>query len=714
MKKLIAYTIASIFIFTLSSCTVGNFFKKGFENFTTYFNIYYNANRIFKEAEEELLKQQKDLFTTKVVAPGANVTTKFLQVIEKCSKILQYHQNSSLVDDALFMIGKSYYYQREFPSAIRKFTELITNFPESEYNLEAKYWIARSYAQTVEVDRSLRLLNDVYLEAKDKKKRNVMSEALLEILKIYFKRNDYEGIINVGSEYLKISKDKNAIAQVHLLMGSAYSKTNRLDDALKSYSQIVKFTSDYYYRYKSQLELAKILKEQKKFKEAKNILDDLYSETLYDEYKDYTELEYAYLYLSQEDTSNALSYFVKVDTTYSNRETGAIAQFEIANYLENSLRNLDSARYYYEKSMRAQLPEDLRKTAQFKSQLFTRYKNLWNNISNYEKQINSLRVFPSDQTYQRMPEMEIDSTMLNDPGYLADIQEYLEEKRKDDSLYFLKLQQDTLRYMINLQNADSLEVVIARLKFDLATLFMIDYNKPDSAYVHLKEIVEKFPDRDFSERSIYALANYYEVVGEKEKADSLFKILYEKFTDSDISKIVARKLGLKPKITQKDLPDLEYREAEELLESNRYKEAIQKFYLIHEKYHKSDYGPKSLLMIGNIYENNLKMYDSAYSVYKYLKEKYPASLYTQRINSKILAYEIEMQRKEQESKAQEDSVNQQIKKEEENNPFENPDFIKENPDELIGFENEKLEQEKNLKQETPTKKEEKPNLKRRK
>lgn len=710
MKKIISFLSGLIILFNFSSCSVSNYFKKGFEDFTTYFNIYYNASRIFGEAEEELLKQQKDLFTTKVVAPGGNVTNKFVQVIEKCSKILQYHQSSSLVDNALFMIGKSYYYQREYPSAIRKFTELITNFPESDYYLESKFWIAKSYAQTVEVDRSLRLLNDVYLEAKDSKNKKVMSDALLEILKIYFKRNDNEGIINIGNEYVKISKDKNAIAQVYLLMGTSYAKLGQLDKAIENYSQVKKYTSDYYYRFKSQLELAKILREQQKFEEAKELLDDIYGESLYDEYKDYTELEYAYLYLAQKDTATALNYFTKIDTTYSTKETGAIAQFEIANFLENVLGNLDSAKFYYDKSLRASLPDDYKKIAQFKTQLLTRYKNLWTSIKNFEKQIPVLKTFPIDTTYPKFQEITIDSSMLNDSAYLADLQQYFEEKRKADSLYALKLKQDSLRYEANLKTADSLEVNIARLKFDLATLFMIDYSKPDSAYVHLREIVEKYPNKDFSERSFYALANYYETIGKKEIADSLFKFIYDNFSDSEISKIVARRLGLKPKITQKDLPDIEYREAEELIEQKKYNEAIQKLYSIHDKYQKTDYAPKSLLLIGHIYENKLQQYDSAYSVYKVLKEKYPASLFVQRINSKLIAYEGELQRKELEKKAREDSLKQKEQIDKENkNQLENPELKKEIPEKNL-----ELEKEKGIEKDSSLKKEEQPNLKIRK
>lgn len=680
LKSFLPIFLLSLFF---SSCAVTDFLKKGFENFTTYFNIYYNANKIFSEAEEELLKQQKDIFTTKVITPSGNVTNKLVQVIEKCSKILQYHQNSSLVDDALFMIGKAYYYQREYPSAIRKFSELLATFPDSKYALEAKLWIARSYAQTIETDRALKLLNEIYLEAKDQEEEEVMSLALLEIIKIYFKRNDYESIINFGQEFVKISDDDEAIAQVLMQIGNSYAKLGQLDQALENYSKVKKYTSDYYYIFKSQLEFAKILREKNRIDEAKKILKDLYSESLFDEYKDYIELEYAYLYLSEKDTAKALDYFVKVDTTYQTRETAGIAQYEIANYLENVVGIFDSAKYYYDKSLRSQLPDNLKKSAQIKSNILNRYKNLWTSIRNLEKQIPILRTFPVDTTYPKFQEIEIDSSMLNDSAYLADLQEYLAEKKRADSLYAEKLKRDSLTYQANLKTADSLEVNIARLKFDLATLFMIDYEKPDSAYVHLKSIVEKYPDKDFSERAIYALASYYEIKGEKEKADSLYQYIYENFIDTEISKIAAKKLKLPIKVGSKDLPDLKYREAENLVEQKKYKEAINKLQEIYNEHEKTDYAPKSLLMIGYIYENKLSQFDSAYSVYKQLKEKFPQSLYTQRINSKLIAYESELQRKEMERKAIQDSIENSNKKPEtkpdENQILEN-DEKKENPE----------------------------------
>lgn len=707
-KKLLI--ISLLFPILFGSCAVVNYAKLAFEDFNTYFNVYYNANRIFNEAEKELLAQQKDIFTTKVLAPPGNIVNKFVQVIEKCSRILQFHSNSSLVDNALFMIGKAYYYQREYPSAIRKFSELLATFPKSDYALQAKLWIAKSYAQTIETDRALILLNDIYNEAKEVGHNNTMADALLETLKIYYKRNDHEKIITLGNEYVKISKNREVIAQVLMQVGYSYSRLDNLDRALESYGRVKRFTNDYYYRFKSQLEYAKILREKNQLDEAKKNLDELYSESLYDEYKDYTELEYAYLSLSKGDTVKALDYFIRLDTTYSTKETGGIAQFELAKYLENIKGNLDSAKYYYDRSLRAPTSDEIKKDASFKSSLISRYKNIWTQINNFEKQISVLRTFPVDSTYPVFEEIEIDSSMLNDSAYYASIQEYLEEKRIADSLYVEKLKRDTLTYQANLKTADSLEVNIARLRFDLATLFIIDYGKPDSAYFHLKYIVEKYPDRDFSERAIYALANYYEEKGEKEKADSLFLFIYNNFFDTDISRLVARKINLTPKILKKDLPDLEYNEAEILVEQKKYDEAIKKLYQIYDKYQNSDYAPKSLLLIGYIYENKLVLYDSAYSVYKHLRTKFPQTLYAQRVNPKLIAYESEMQRKEQEKQApQVQPENENIIPEQQENFFENPFIIKEKIDEVL--EEDPLLKEDPLKQDdTKQKPKEKENI----
>jgi len=78
----------------LSGCSV-------WENFTTYFNLYYNADELYTKIEKQILDQKKDLFSieTATIPPAANADVQ--KLIEKCSAILQFSPNSSYVDDAL-------------------------------------------------------------------------------------------------------------------------------------------------------------------------------------------------------------------------------------------------------------------------------------------------------------------------------------------------------------------------------------------------------------------------------------------------------------------------------------------------------------------------------------------------------------------------------------------------------------------------------------
>src|SRR5690242_16297826 len=84
-----------------------------YHNVTTYFNTYYNAQHVFDDAIAEIERSpQKDRDTNyfaKYVVP-TSTAAKFDSVIAKCSKVIQFHQDSKYVPDAILMIAKSYSY----------------------------------------------------------------------------------------------------------------------------------------------------------------------------------------------------------------------------------------------------------------------------------------------------------------------------------------------------------------------------------------------------------------------------------------------------------------------------------------------------------------------------------------------------------------------------------------------------------------------------
>ncbi|NTV47334.1 MAG: tetratricopeptide repeat protein, partial [Chlorobiales bacterium] len=130
-----------------------SFFGHTYHNFTAYFNAYYNAKVEFDKG----LKAQQSDPTLQIssaqldIFPPVNDKSQgqeyFSNVITKTSDILKSHPRSDLTDDALLLMGKSYYYKAEFQSAERKFQEIITNYPESELLDEASFWYGRTLYQ---------------------------------------------------------------------------------------------------------------------------------------------------------------------------------------------------------------------------------------------------------------------------------------------------------------------------------------------------------------------------------------------------------------------------------------------------------------------------------------------------------------------------------------------------------------------------------------
>jgi len=162
-----------IIVFCCAAIVVGG--CRVWDNTTTYFNTYYNMQRLHTEITDEFRYHDEYAKPPKprVVVPiepdivletpatGALppyldqmvVKTNKLQpvrikvdsIIIKGSKILATHGQSDFVDGTLYMMAQAYFYRSEWlPSAI-KCMELIEKFPKSSYAPDAHLLAAKNY-----------------------------------------------------------------------------------------------------------------------------------------------------------------------------------------------------------------------------------------------------------------------------------------------------------------------------------------------------------------------------------------------------------------------------------------------------------------------------------------------------------------------------------------------------------------------------------------
>ena len=135
----------------LASCSPPSFVAQRYKNFTAYYNTFYNAREAFESGVASLESNDVPINREQylpVFVPPDRVTggQDFNRTIQKSANVLRNHPESKWVDDALLLIGKSYFYQQNYVGAAQKFREIMAL--ESELEGEARFWLARSLIQS--------------------------------------------------------------------------------------------------------------------------------------------------------------------------------------------------------------------------------------------------------------------------------------------------------------------------------------------------------------------------------------------------------------------------------------------------------------------------------------------------------------------------------------------------------------------------------------
>ena len=357
------------------------------DNFTTYFNLYYNADELFQKSEKQIIEQKKDLFSIEppTIPPAAGADLQ--KVIEKCSNILQFSPNSSYVEDALMMLGKSFYYQKNYLKGKRKFEELISSQPNSNYILEARLWIGKCDMRLRNYSDGLTILKDVRNESISEGEDEFMQEAFIEEIVYYKSVLDYTTAIQTANEFLAVSDDDKINAIVWNEVGNLNVDIEDYPAAVKAYQNVFEYSPDYELEVTAKINLGKVLREIGENQEALTLFEDMRSEDKYlDKYSD-IDLQIGITESTLGKYDEAINQLTIVDTTYKSTPNSAVAKYEIASIYEYGLNQLDSAAVYYKKASVSQLPKEYISLAKDKDRLFSRYVSLRNYLNKYDKQL---------------------------------------------------------------------------------------------------------------------------------------------------------------------------------------------------------------------------------------------------------------------------------------------------------------------------------------
>ena len=131
----------------LAGCGSSSFVGQRYANFTAYYNKFYNANQAFEEGMEAVRDTERPVDRSRYLSvfrepDGQTGQSEFENAIQKSADVLRKHPDSKWVDDALLLIGKSYFYQQNYVGAAQKFREVLAL--NTERGPETRFWLART------------------------------------------------------------------------------------------------------------------------------------------------------------------------------------------------------------------------------------------------------------------------------------------------------------------------------------------------------------------------------------------------------------------------------------------------------------------------------------------------------------------------------------------------------------------------------------------
>lgn len=574
---------------------VGKALSSGYENMVSYFNSYYNAKKLFDEAESEIQAdalqkrgREPERTPSKIQIP-ATANQKLNKVIDKCSYLLAFHSTSTLVDDALLLIGKSFYYQGQYEKAERKFAELLAQFSESDLRPETEVWYARALQQQGKHLQALEVGQTFLTTWTTNKYRQLRNSVNVLMGEIALQQKEYDVALQHFESVLEYD-DGELRLQALLRIGDISSATGKYEEAAQWYLKAFQETDDLYLLYFTRTQAALALRQRGRLEEALTLFNEGLNDFRMRDYRGSLYLERGRTYHALRDTTEALLDFALVDTGYAKTQWATLASYELGMLYEKVLRDYSNALASYTKASKSSNAA-VADTARLKVRSLTRYfdvqKRLW--------KVDSLLTW--SLTYA--DSLSIDTT-----------------ERKDSTL---RAQRPP--------SVDSLRTLQFLATLELADIFSSDLGVPDSAVSYFLRAETLCRDSSHLPRIYYMLGLLAQLPqsGTPLSSTEYFEKILSLFPQSPYAQAARKNLGY----VTVDIDPAEklYEEAEQYLDANDYAKALALFEKIEKEHPLSPHAPKSAYARAWVCQEKLHQYDSAATLYKRIRTQYPTSLY---------------------------------------------------------------------------------------
>ncbi len=487
-KKQIPVGVAIFLMLTFSSCTC------------IYFNTFHNIRKNFNAAEKSRSRGGRDF------ARGAEVK-QYTDAITKASRVLERHPTSSWVDDALYIIGTSYYYLEDYSKAARKFKELFANYPESEYVSRARVLMAKAKLMMNEEAEAVVIFERIFDEEEDRKMK---ADAARSLGEYYFENKDYENANRYFMSLIDSLGDEKDRLSALVYVADGYFDIFSFPRALEKYQQALEHNPDTLQHYHITYRLSECDFFMNRISEGLDRLSELADNELYYDSLAPIKLKMAEGYEWEGDFNSAVDTYEQITVENPRLEAAAVAYYRLGLIYQYDFEDLEKARAYYQKSREEKSNSAVAEDA--------------------TRRASKLALL---QQYSR----------AEDAGLPDDSAQQLDQSQLDN------LSEDL---------------------FLLGELFYFDLEKPDSAISAFQALLDRYPASRYAPRALISMSYIYrDEFVDSAASDSLLRRVLKEYPRYDEAEDVINTLGLAGTVADTGYAAIPFARADRFLEQFR-------------------------------------------------------------------------------------------------------------------------------------------------
>ncbi|NUQ80521.1 MAG: tetratricopeptide repeat protein [Bacteroidetes bacterium] len=327
-------------------------YERWWYNFTAYFNAYYNADRLYQKVirgfYEQNLKTGGDIVSVFPVFKKGSVGRGELQkVVQKTLSIVQNAEGSDLVDDALLMMGKSYYFMGDFSPAERKFKEVISNYHDPDVVFEATLFLARTYLEQMKTEEAIILMEGI-IDRPDIPDP-IKGEANLLLADRFFQVGEYKLAVTYLEAGILLYDDQEALSRASYLLGRSRQNQGDYTSAREWFRRSASQSSLPAAWYWAGIREVECFLQSGDVEGAQNALDRLLDDDDLGNYHPLMVLEQARIDRAGGNIPSAVAQYRTFITDNPASTLIPKAWQEVGEIYETTIKDLELSRYFYEK-----------------------------------------------------------------------------------------------------------------------------------------------------------------------------------------------------------------------------------------------------------------------------------------------------------------------------------------------------------------------------